>query len=105
MTPDLDLDRTPVGALSVGQLLRLINDAGAVAAPSPSSGARLLRPGQAAKRLGCSLDTLSRWRREERLPAVEVAPGVFRYDPDALDAWLSARTTTRSTETLTSPNA
>ena len=59
--------------------------------------AALLTEREVAAMLGIHLRTLKRWRAEEGMPHILLAPGgrqcpAVRYEPEALRVWLAART-------------
>lgn len=44
-----------------------------------------------AERLAVSTETVLRWTRAGKLPAVKLPSGAVRYVPEVLDAWLKSR--------------
>jgi excisionase family DNA binding protein len=54
---------------------------------------RLLTTREVADRLGVTPETVLRWIDRRGLPVVRLTSRALRYDPDALDAWIAARTT------------
>ena len=53
---------------------------------------RILRPRQAAERLGVSLPTLYRWERDRALPQrIILGPGCSGWLDSELIAWLASR--------------
>lgn len=63
---------------------------------------RLLTAVQVAEQLGLSAETILRWTRAGKLPAVRLSRGSIRYPQAALDAWLADRATP-AREALTVP--
>ncbi len=53
---------------------------------------RLLKPKEAAERLGISTKTLKRMRQDQRIPYVEISPGLYRYAEKSLEKWIRQRT-------------
>lgn len=49
----------------------------------------MLRPLEAAKRLGISKETLRRWSVSGAIPSINLHNGHRRYDPAALEAYLA----------------
>jgi excisionase family DNA binding protein len=50
----------------------------------------LLTARQFAELLGVSSETVLRWTRAGRVPAIKLPSGAVRYRPDAINAWLAA---------------
>lgn len=51
---------------------------------------RLLTPAEVSEYLGCSVDTLRRWRAEMTgPPSIKLSRRCVRYDAAALRAWLA----------------
>lgn len=48
---------------------------------------------EVAEMLGVSTETVLRWVRAGKLPAVRLPSGQIRFEPDALDAWITERAT------------
>jgi excisionase family DNA binding protein len=46
---------------------------------------------QAAAHLGVSLTVLARWRREGRIPYLQLTDGKAVYEREELDRWLESR--------------
>jgi excisionase family DNA binding protein len=63
-------------------------------APLPD---RLLTARMVADMLGVSTETILRWTRKGKLPAIRLPGGAIRYRPAALEDWLASRETTSST--------
>ena len=57
--------------------------------------ARLLTARDVAELLGVSSETILRWSRTGKLPAIRLPSGAIRFRPDQLDAWLVERATLR----------
>ena len=58
---------------------------------------RLLTARVVADRLGVSTETVLRWTRAGKLPAIRLPGGAIRYRPADLEDWLASRETTSST--------
>ncbi len=56
----------------------------------------LLTARELAELLGVSTDTLLRWTRAGKVPALRLPGGAIRYRPDAIEAWLAERAVDRS---------
>lgn len=56
---------------------------------------RLLTAREVAEILGVSAETVLRWVRGGKLPAIRLPSGAIRFDPDQLDAWKQERATLR----------
>jgi excisionase family DNA binding protein len=56
---------------------------------------RLLTARAVAERLSVSPETVLRWARRGRLPAVYLSSRAIRFREDDLDAWLAERATPR----------
>jgi excisionase family DNA binding protein len=54
---------------------------------------RLLTARKVAEFLDVSTETVLRWTRQGKLPAVRLPGGAIRYLPDTLDGWLLERAT------------
>lgn len=52
---------------------------------------RLLTAREVAGRLGLSTETVLRWAKRGKLPAVYLSSRAIRFREDDLDAWLAAR--------------
>ena len=53
----------------------------------------LLTARDVAELLGLSTETVLRWVRSGKLPAIRLPSGAIRFDADELDEWLAARAT------------
>ena len=62
---------------------------------------QLLTAREVAGRLSVSTESVLRWTRDGKLPAVYLSTRAIRYREDELDAWLSARATGRPTMSRT----
>ena len=58
---------------------------------------RLLTAREVAELLGVSAETVLRYVRRGELPAIRLPGGAIRFQPDAIDAWLTARATLPAT--------
>jgi excisionase family DNA binding protein len=54
---------------------------------------RLLTTRDVGERLGIAPDTVLRWVRERGLPAIRLSNRAIRFRPDALEHWLTQRST------------
>jgi excisionase family DNA binding protein len=54
----------------------------------------LLTAREVAGLLGVSAETVLRWTRAGKLPAIRLPGGAIRYERDALEAWLAGCATT-----------
>jgi excisionase family DNA binding protein len=54
---------------------------------------RLLTARQVADRLGLSVETVLRWAKRGKLPAVYLSSRAIRFPEDRLDGWLEERAT------------
>ena len=63
---------------------------------------RLLTAREVAELVGVSAETVLRWTRAGRLPALRLPSGAIRFRQEELDAWMTERaaslTTNRTTE-------
>lgn len=57
----------------------------------PMTQAQLLSIGEAANRLGISVDTLRRWSNEGRVPAVTLPSGHRRFRLEDIEAMVTGR--------------
>jgi excisionase family DNA binding protein len=57
--------------------------------------AKLLTARQVADLLGVSAETVLRWARNGKLPAIRLPGGAIRFRADDLDGWLEERATPR----------
>ena len=55
----------------------------------------LLTARQVAELLGVSTESVLRWTRSGKLPAIRLPGGAIRFRDDELDAWLRERATPR----------
>jgi excisionase family DNA binding protein len=55
---------------------------------------RLLTAREVAGVLGVSTETVLRWTRAGKLPAIRLPGGAIRYRAEDVDAWLDARCST-----------
>jgi excisionase family DNA binding protein len=55
---------------------------------------RLLTAREVAELLGVSAETVLRWHRAGKLPAIPLPSGAIRFREDALEAWLEQRAAT-----------
>jgi excisionase family DNA binding protein len=55
----------------------------------------LLTAREVADLLGVSTETVLRWTRAGKLPAIRLPGGAIRYQRDELDQWLAAHATGR----------
>ena len=55
----------------------------------------LLTARHVAEQFGLSTETILRYTREGKLPAIKLPGGAWRYRRDDLDAWLTERATPR----------
>lgn len=70
--------------------------------PSTNNGHELLRPREAAQRLGISVATLPGWRARGFGPAhIRISSRAVRYAADEIDRWLAQRV--RASTSATSP--
>lgn len=58
-----------------------------VSVSNPQNGERLVRPKEAAERLGIALSTFYNWCYQRRLPTVKLG-GALRVRESTLDAWI-----------------
>jgi excisionase family DNA binding protein len=56
---------------------------------------RLLTAREVAEVLGVSAETVLRWVRAGKLPAIRLPSGAIRFQEPALDAWMAERATLR----------
>jgi excisionase family DNA binding protein len=56
---------------------------------------RLLTARELADRLGVSVETVLRWARRGKLPAVYLSSRAIRFREDEIDAWLDERAAPR----------
>ena len=54
---------------------------------------RLLTAREVAELLGVSAETVLRWVRAGKLPAIRLPSGAIRFEPDQLDVWIEERAT------------
>jgi excisionase family DNA binding protein len=54
---------------------------------------RLLTAREVAERLGLSTETVLRWVRQGKLPALRLPSGTIRFQQNDLDGWLAERAT------------
>jgi excisionase family DNA binding protein len=66
---------------------------------------RLLTAREVADRLGLSVETVLRWAKRGRLPAIYLSSRAIRFPEDALDTWLDERATPRRGVLPTLPSA
>ena len=59
---------------------------------------RLLTARKVAELLDVSVETVLRWTRAGKLPAIKLPSGQIRFDGDTLDDWLAERVTSRRGE-------
>lgn len=52
---------------------------------------KLLTAAEVADMLSVDPATVYRWAESGHLPAYRLGPGTLRFDPDAVDAWLSGQ--------------
>ena len=52
---------------------------------------KLLRKDEAAERPGVSLSTVRRLRERGELPVVKIAPHCFRFESEAIEAFIRSR--------------
>lgn len=64
---------------------------------------RLLTARDVAGRLGLSTETVLRWAKRGRLPAVYLSSRAIRFREDDLDAWLAARANGADTVSTSAP--
>jgi excisionase family DNA binding protein len=50
---------------------------------------RLLTAREVAELLGVAVETVLRWTRADKLPAIKLPSGAIRYRRDELEAWLA----------------
>lgn len=74
--------------LTVEELEQLITRA--VAAATPPSMPRYLRPGECAKWLGCTEAAIRKWCRSAGMPFVQLGKE-RRFDPNQVMAWMRSR--------------
>ena len=63
----------------------------------------LLTAREVAELIGVSTETILRWTRAGKLPAIKLPGGAIRYRETELDEWLSLRATSRATLRETFP--
>jgi excisionase family DNA binding protein len=63
----------------------------------------LLTARQVADLLGVSSETVLRWTRRGKLPAVRLPGGALRYRPDILERWLDEHETANDADRGVSP--
>jgi excisionase family DNA binding protein len=56
---------------------------------------RLLTAREVAELLGVSAETILRWTRDGKLPAIRLPSGAWRFREDDLEAWMLERATPR----------
>lgn len=56
-------------------------------------GERLLTAREVADTFGVSPETVLRWTRDGKLPAIRLPGGAIRYRPAELEEWLAERAT------------
>jgi excisionase family DNA binding protein len=66
---------------------------------------RLLTARELAERLGVSTETVLRWARRGRLPAVYLSSRAIRFREADIDAWLEQRATPRRGVRPATPDA
>jgi excisionase family DNA binding protein len=66
---------------------------------------RLLTARLVADRLGVSVETVLRWARRGRLPAVYLSSRAIRFREDDLETWLAERATPQRGVLPTTPDA
>lgn len=64
----------------------------------------LLTARELAQRLGVSTDTLLRWTRAGKVPALRLPGGAIRYRPEAIESWLEGRATSAGAVVEESPD-
>ena len=64
---------------------------------------RLLTTREVADRLGLAPETVLRWARRGKLPAVYLSSRAIRFREDDLDAWLAAQTNRAHTGPTSAP--
>ncbi len=57
---------------------------------------QLITARSVAEQLDVSSETVLRWTRKGKVPAVKLPSGQIRYDEDELAAWIKSRATPRS---------
>lgn len=62
---------------------------------------RLLTAREVAEQLGVSAETILRWVRAAKLPAIRLPSGALRFREDQLDAWMEERATPSATLRVT----
>jgi excisionase family DNA binding protein len=56
----------------------------------------LLTAREVGEVLGVSAETILRWTRARKLPAIRLPSGAIRYREADIDEWLAARSTTKA---------
>ena len=65
----------------------------------------LLTARDVAERLGVSAETVLRWVRDGKLPAIKLPGGAIRVREDEIEAWLKERATPQRGVLTTTPGA